>query len=70
MMGNQDKPLDDWIDAATRILTTEQFRGAMLFKIGEYLHGIGKKDDMSEQVKKVSYYADQWELYEMELLKK
>ena len=66
----QDENGSDWIDEAARTLTPEQFRGAMLFKIGEYLHGIGKKDGMSEQVIKVAYYSCRWEEYESALLKK
>ena len=65
-----DKSKGDWIDEAARTLTPEQFRGAMLFKIGEHLHGIDKKEEICEEVKNVSYYSKRWGAYEAVWLKK
>ena len=65
-----DKSKGDWIDEAARTLTPEQFRGAMLFKIGEHLHGIDKKDEIGQEVIRVAYYSCRWEEYETALLKK
>ena len=66
----QDENLEEWIDEAARTLTPEQFRGAMLFKIGEHLHGIDKKDEIGQEVTKVAYYSCRWEEYESGLLNK
>ena len=65
-----DKSNGDWIDEAARTLTPEQFRGAMLFKIGEHLHGIGKKEEICEEVKKVADYSRRWGAYEAVWLNK
>ena len=65
-----DKSNGDWIDEAARTLTPEQFRGAMLFKIGEHLHGIDKKEEICEEVKKVADYSRRWGAYEAVWLKK
>ena len=67
---DMDKNSADWIGEAARTLTPEQFRGAMIFTIGKYLRRMGKKDDISKEVKKVADYSRRWEAYEMELLKK
>ena len=54
----------DWIDECEQVLDVEQFRGAMIFTIGKYLRRLGKKDAVTDEVTKISDYAERWRLYE------
>lgn len=56
----------DWIDQCGIELTPEEFRGAMKFTIGKYLRRIGKKDDIGQELDKISDYCYRWKQYEHE----
>lgn len=60
----QDQQGEDWIDECARTLTPEQFRGAMMFTIGKYARRLGKKDNISQEVRKIADYAQRWQQYE------
>lgn len=57
----------DYIDACAANYTPEEFRGAMKFTIGKYQSRLGKKDNIVQEVTKISDYANRWLQYEVEL---
>ena len=66
----QDETGEDWIDECARIMTPEEFRGAMKFVIGKYHRRLGKKDNIIQELTKVADYNNRWLIYENNLKNK
>jgi len=68
----QDKYKDqsgdaDYLDRTMKTMTTEQFRGAMMWTVGKYIDRLGKKDAVADEVYKIADYASRWLEYEQSL---
>ena len=59
----------DWIDEFAANNSIEDFRAAMRFTIGKYERRLGKKDDLSKELYKISDYYARWSQVEKELEK-
>lgn len=57
----------DWIDECAGGMSTEQFRGAMMFTIGKYFQRMGKKDPIEMEQAKIADYAKRWREYEQQI---
>jgi len=57
----------DWIDEFARDNSIEDFRAAMRFTIGKYEKRLGKKDDRSKELYKISDYYKRWSEVEKKL---
>jgi hypothetical protein len=59
----------DWIDEFAANNSIEDFRAAMRFTIGKYERRLGKKDEFSKELYKISDYYARWSQVEKELEK-
>ena len=59
----------DWIDEFAANNSIEDFRAAMRFTIGKYERRLGKKDEFSKELYKISDYYARWSQVERELEK-
>tara|TARA_R110000850_G_scaffold172939_2_gene298618 strand:+ start:1137 stop:1625 length:489 start_codon:yes stop_codon:yes gene_type:complete len=57
----------DWIDEFAANNSIEDFRAAMRFTIGKYDRRLGKKDELSKELYKISDYYQRWSKIEKEL---
>ena len=57
----------DWIDGFAANNSVEDFRAAMRFTIGKYDRRLGKKDELSKELYKISDYYQRWSKIEKEL---
>lgn len=59
----------DWIDEFAANNSIDDFRAAMRFTIGKYERRLGKKDELSKELYKMSDYYQRWSKVEKELEK-
>lgn len=57
----------DWIDEFAANNSIDDFRAAMRFTIGKYERRLGKKDELSKELYKISDYYQRWSKVEKEL---
>ena len=56
----------DWVDEFAANNSIEDFRAAMRFTIGKYERRLGKKDELSKELYKISDYYARWSQVELE----
>ena len=64
-----DEDDQDWIDEFAANNSIDDFRAAMRFTIGKYERRLGKKDELSKELYKMSDYYQRWSKVEKELEK-
>ena len=64
-----DEDGQDWIDEFAANNSIDDFRAAMRFTIGKYERRLGKKDELSKELYKMSDYYQRWSKVEKELEK-